>query len=448
MSITKKIVGITKNIHFQSLLGNGVMAVFGLVINAILYRTLTTTDVGIYMFFLVVFGLVDTARSGFLTFAFVKFYSGEESEKAKQIAGSTWSIAIISTTILAALSIPAKYAFAYFHSDDVVTFLEYFPWLFIVGLPFFMATLITQGDKRFDKLLWLRIANQLLFFGAIVWLTFAKKANISTVLMAYTLANAGGSLFAFICGWTGIGLINNTTKYYLKKLFDFGKFSFGTSLSATLFRVTDVFFLEILGKEALAVYFLGGRLLQIIEIPLSSFVSSAMPQMSGYFNHDEHAKMMAMMKKMTGLVSIALMIVAIGSIIFAEPIIYVIGGPAYVHTAAPNLFRLFMSIAAFAPIDRFFAVTMDVIHKPKVNFYKILVMLVANLLGDYIGITVFHSVYAIVLAGLLPLFVAVTMTYIPLNKYYPFSIWSIYSTGIKESKLLLQNAKQMFSGNN
>lgn len=448
MSIVKKVVGITKNIHFQSLLGNGIMAVFGLVINAILYRTLTAIDVGIYMLFLTLFGLVDTARSGFLTFAFVKFYSGEGADKARQIAGSTWSLAIISTIILAVIAIPAKYAFAYFHSDDVVIFLNYFPWLFVAGLPFFMATLITQGDKRFDRLLWLRIANQVIFFLAIMWLVFTKKADISTVLLAYTLANLGASLFAFICGWTGIGLIKSTTRHYLKTLFDFGKFSFGTSLSTTLFRVTDVFFLEMLGEKALAVYFLGGRLLQIIEIPLSSFVSSAMPGMSDYFNHDEHAKMMALMKKMAGLVSIGLMIVAIGSIIFAEPIIYVIGGPAYVHTEAPNLFRLFMSIAAFAPIDRFFAVTLDVIHKPKINFYKILVMLVANLLGDYAGITIFHSVYSIVIAGLFPLIVAVVMTYIPLNKYYPFNIWSIYSTGIKESKLLLVSARQIFSGKN
>src|ERR1700761_1427600 len=104
MSILKKVIGITKNIHFQSLMGNGIMAVFGLVINAILYRKLTVVDVGIYGFFLVVFGLVDTARSGFLTFAFVKFYSGEEGEKAKQIAGSTWTLAVISTVALAIVS--------------------------------------------------------------------------------------------------------------------------------------------------------------------------------------------------------------------------------------------------------------------------------------------------------------------------------------------------------
>src|SRR5471030_2479708 len=96
MSVTRKLLASSKNIHFQSLLGSGVVAIFGLLLISILYRTLKV-DIGTYVLFLTCFGFVDTLRSGFLSFAFVKFYSGVKIERANEITGSTWFLALLIT---------------------------------------------------------------------------------------------------------------------------------------------------------------------------------------------------------------------------------------------------------------------------------------------------------------------------------------------------------------
>ena len=82
MQLLKKVSAVRKNIHFQSLLGNGVMAILGMLTIAILYRGLSVKDIGIYIFFLTILNLVDTLRSGFLTTAFIKFYSGTNEDRA------------------------------------------------------------------------------------------------------------------------------------------------------------------------------------------------------------------------------------------------------------------------------------------------------------------------------------------------------------------------------
>ncbi len=51
MPFIKNVLSSLKNIHFQSLLGNGVMAVFNMITTAILFRALSVYDAGVYFFF-------------------------------------------------------------------------------------------------------------------------------------------------------------------------------------------------------------------------------------------------------------------------------------------------------------------------------------------------------------------------------------------------------------
>ena len=132
------------------------------------------------------------------------------------------------------------------------------------------------------------------------------------------------------------------------------------------------------------------------------------------------------------MVTIALIPLVLISLVFAEPIVSVLGGKGYTENEAPNLFRIYMLIGLLYPADRFFALALDVIHKPKVNFYKILVMLLVNVLAVSIGISIYHSLYTIAIASLFPPLVAILMTYYPLKGYYKFNFWDIYLVGYQE----------------
>lgn len=439
MSFIKTILSSFKNIHFQSLLGNGVMAIFGMLTIAILYRALPVNEIGIYVFFMTVWGLVDTIRSGFLTNAFIKFYSGTAKERSDEVVGSAWCLALIITGCCVLINIITFFLSSFITNEGMTLFLKYFSLISLATLPLFMANLVVQGDKRFDRLLWLRLINQVFFTGTVIVLIFLQKATLTSIVLTYIGSNLIASLSVLFLGWTRLNAITKVTKSCFKEIFHFGKYSVGSGLSANLFKVTDTFFINFfLGPSALAVYNLGGRLMQIVEIPLLSFAASGMPSLSAHYNNNQKEEMMYVMKKMVGMLSVCIIGIAIVSIIFAEPIIGLIGGARYMDTEAPNLFRIFMTMAILFPADRFFSLTLDVIHLPKINFYKLLVMLAVNFIGDFIGISIFHSVYAVAIADVLPVIIAIIIAYYPLNKYYNFSFWGIYVVGYKEVILFIK----------
>ena len=444
--VLKKLLAGIQNPHFQSLFGNAVMALLGMVTFALLYRVLSVHDIGVYLFLTTMLALVDTVKSGFLTTAFIKFYAGTDRKTADEIAGSAWSLTLAISVLLLAVNAVTYCFAAYTTNPAIIIFLKYFSIVSLCNLPFFMANIVVQGEKRFDRLLWMRLVYQVLFTGSIVVLLLMKKASLDLVIWVYVLSNLIASIIILFFGWTMIAKIRFTTAATFWQLFHFGKYSMGTSLSANLFAVTDTFFINFfLGPAALAVYNLGGKLLQIVEMPLLSFASSGMPELSAYYNNNQKQEMIYLMKKLVGMLSWVIACIALFSVIFANPVIALIGGQKYVYTEAPQLFRMMMCMAILYPADRFFALTLDVIHKPKVNFYKILVMVAVNFVADYVGLHFFKSVYVVALANFFPLIAAIVIAYRPLNIYAKLNFWNIYIVGFKEMILLVKNSVRNFT---
>lgn len=443
MPVIKKLLSVFKNIHFQSLLGNGVMAVFSMVTIGILYRAMSILEAGVYVLFMTVFGLVDNIKGGFLTTPYIKFYSGSGKEREREVAGSSWILVLIVALIIVLLNVPAFFLIPYVHNIGWVLFIKFFAITFVSSVPHFMANLAVQSEKRFDRLLWLRLINQFLFTGSVVVLIIIKKSTLDNIIIAYIAANAITSIAVMLFGWTLVGNIKYATKTAIKEIADFGKYSMGTSLSSNLFGFTDTMMITVfLGPAGLALYNLGSKLNQIVEIPMVSFAASTFPILSGYYNTRQPEELMYTMKKLIGMLSLAVAVAAIIAVIFAEPIIGLVGGAKYIHTEASNLFRIFISITIFYPADRFFALTLDAIHKPKINFYKILVMLAVNLVADYVAVSIFRSVYAIALTTIFPVLVAIIISYYPLNKYHRFNFLNIYVVGYKEIILFIKETYQ------
>lgn len=443
MNLIKKAISLFQNIHIQSLLGNGVMAIFNMLALALLYRALSVNDIGVYVLFMTILGLIDTIKSGLLTNAFLKFYSGTGLERANEVVGSAWALALIVTVFFLLVNFIAFWGLPYFPNLGTKLLIQYFSLITLSTLPSFMANLAVQGEKRFDRLLWLRLINQVLFVAIIIALIFLKQSTLQNIILTYAFANLIASLATILFGWTKLRSIRYANLKTIKDLFQFGKYSMGSSLSANLFRVVDIFFINyFLNPAALAMYNLGGRLLQFVEIPLLSFAASGMPVLAGFFNNQQKDQMMHFMKKLVGMMTIGITGIALISIVFANPIISLIGGEKYVNSEAVNLFRIFMSIAILYPMDRFFSLTLDVINKPQVNFYKILIMVVSNLLADYAGILIFKSVFGIAWANLVPVFIAIVISYVYLNRFYKFSIFSILKVGLEESQFLIKQVYQ------
>ncbi|MEJ7779629.1 MAG: oligosaccharide flippase family protein [Daejeonella sp.] len=430
------------NKYILSLAGNGIMSGVGMVTSIILLRALSITDMGVWILFFTSFLLLDTIRSGFLTVAFIKFFSGAEEERGDEIIGSTWVIASAITGFFLILNIPAYFLSSYIENEGIFLFFKWFGITYIVSLPFFMANCILQAKQRFDQLLLLRIFNQGSFVILLVVFIAMKNINIHTVIYSYIISNLFSSVMGFINGWTLLGKIKHVSQKALLELYHFGKFSVGTALSASLFGTADKFIINfLLGPAALAIYDTGAKLIQVVEIPLRSFIATAMPTLSACYNKGLKKEVLIVMKKYIGMITIMLVPFIFLTFIFADYIILVIGGEKYVNSVAPDVLRIFMAIALLYPVDRFLALTLDVIHQPKINFYKVIFMLIVTIITDCIGVYLTGNVFGVAIASVFPVLTGIFISFYALNRYYEkFNFIDIYIMGFKELKILLMDS--------
>ncbi|NCI45557.1 lipopolysaccharide biosynthesis protein [Sediminibacterium soli] len=434
----QKILTYTRNKYFLSLAGNATMSVFGLVIAAVLYRALPRAELGVWVFFQSTLLLIDTFRAGFITTAFIKFHAGAEPRRADEILGATWYIALCITGGFILLNIPAFFFTGLITNQGLLFFLKWFGITYLCTLPSFIASCVVQSQQRFDRLLYIRFVSQALFILGIIGLIATGHSNLQNIIYANLVAAIITSVFTMARGWAGLKTLARRSRQGISDMFHFGKFSVGTTFGANLFRSSDTFIINfMLGPEALAIYNLGQRLMEVVEIPLRSFAATAMPSLSEAFNRQQRERVILITGRYIGMITVALIPVAVIAVVLADVAVAVIGGGKYIHTEAANVLRLFMTFALLYPADRFLALTLDVIHQPRINFIKVFVMLFFNILGDVVGISVLGNIYGVAVTTFIPTLIGVLVGYYALRRYRHFSLWELYSGGYRELRLLV-----------
>ena len=429
-----------KNKHFLALAGNAVIAVFAILMMAILFRSLGKTDVGLWFFFLTIYNLGDAVRSGFLGTATIKFYAGTTRERGQEVLGSVWYLATIITALLVLLDVLSLPLLHFVTNDGLVLAIKWFGVTFISSLPFNLIFWILVAEERYDKILWLRMINSVSMILYIIVLVFLHKMTLEALMWCNLLTNCLTSAVGMLWGFSKIGTLAKRTNECTGELVRFGKYSLGSTAASKLLNSTDNFVISFfLGPAALAVYSIPIKLMEIVEFPLRSFVGTGMSAMANAFNNDNLPQTRHIMKKYSGMLIMAFIPLTLGTLIFADVAVGLLGGGQYKGTEAANIFRIFMVLALVYPIDRFIGVTLDIIHKPKINFQKVLIMLAFAVIGDLGGVLIFKNLYGIAIGSYLTIYSGVIFGYVQLNRHLEIPAKDIITTGFNETRMFLKD---------
>ncbi|GAB3845975.1 hypothetical protein GCM10028822_05290 [Hymenobacter terrigena] len=424
---------LLKNRHFLSLTGNGVMAVFSLLTYLILYRFLAAADMGNWIFFQFVFLLLDTFRTGLLQTALIKFYAGADEIRKRGVAGSAWFLALLITGFFVVLNVGAWPFAGWVHDAGVLVVVQWVGLSLAVTLPYNMAIWLLQAAQRFDRILYIRLLNQGSFIVLVFGMYRLHTVTVQGVIASFLLSSLLTSAVAVAAGWTHLSALRHKTAADVRKLFHFGKYSFGTFLCANLFRSSDAFIVKfMLGPAALAVYNLPTRLLEIIEIPLRSSLATAMPSMSAAVNQRRETEVANILKKYTVLLTLLFIPLIAGTIVFADVIVGLIGGGKYVGTEAANIYRIMMACSLLFPLERFLGVTLDIINKPQLNLVKVMLGLAVNVVADIVCIKLLGSVYGAALASTFTLITSTAYGYVALRRYLPITFQGALGLAVQE----------------
>ena len=441
-SFLHRLTAIRRSNQALALAGNVAASGLTVVSVSVLFRALPVAELGAWVFFGTMLGLGDALRAGTLTTAFIRAYAGAGRARAAEVVGSAWVLAGLITATLVGLALLARLWPAPVANVSLALFIRWFPLTFVLTLPSFMAAAVLQAELRFDKLLRLRLLTLLTFLAGVGGLALGHALTLERVVYCHLLAAGLTSAVALAQGWPRLPEVAARSWACVRELLHFGKYSVGSYIGASLLRSSDTFIINfLLGPAPLAVYNLAGRFLELVEIPLRSFVSTAMPQLSAAYNQGRRADMVRIIERNAGLLTWALVPVALATVLLADVPIYLVGGAKYAGTEAANLLRIGIVLALLCPLDRFSGVALDVLNQPRLNLLKVLLMLALNTVGDYVGIRLCGNLYGVALASLPTILGGFLFGYFLLNKTLPIKIVPTLRTGLAESLLLLRRLR-------
>jgi O-antigen/teichoic acid export membrane protein len=426
-----------RNKHFLALAGNLVIAGLSLLTVAILYRSMTKADMGAWFFFLSILALGDALRNGLLGTATVKFYAGTDKKRGQEVLGSVWFLATAITVLILLIDL-AFIPFIPVFKDQLFSMsIKWAGATLMSTLPTSVMFWILVAEERYGKILYLRLINNGSMIAVIIVLAIMKKMDINSLLWCNILTNLLTCAVGFAWQLGRIATLRNTSRHCVAELFHFGKYSLGTNAVAKLLSSSDIYIITfMLGPAAIAVYSLPQRLMEIVELPLRSFVGTGMSEMAAAYNLGDSRKANDILYKYIGILTYVFIPLVLCSCLFSNVAVMLLGGNKYIGTPAANIWCIFMITALTYPFDRFNGVALDIIHKPKVNFQKVILMLVINVAGDIVGISLLDNMYGAAIASFFTINLGFVFGYFKLKKYMDFSFRKIMVTGWVEIKNL------------
>lgn len=383
-----RLLSLLRNANFLSLSSNLAVAVFGFASFLILVRSLAPNLFGEWVLYITAGNFIEMLRFGITRTAIIRFLSGAKEEDRIKLIGSNWMIGFIATLIIALLLWFVYLVFpTQISGSGFSLFFIWYPVLAFLNMPFNNALSVLQADQKFDKILLIRVVNVGSFVVFLLINLFFLKWGLMEILYTHLILNFLTSLLTLVLKWDGIQYFFKATRETNKTILNFGKYTTGTLIGANLLKSSDTFIIGLspfLGTAGVAYYSVPLKLTEILEIPLRSFVATAFPRMSKASIENNLQEVRKIFYSYAGGMTFLLLPIIVIGLIFADQFVLILGGKEYLETA--TVFRIFCIYGLFMSIDKFTGIALDSINKPKRNFYKVIYMASANIIGDSVVI--------------------------------------------------------------
>ena len=435
----KKLKKIIHEDNFLSLMGNVVIAILGIVGFALLTRSLSLDVFGEWVLFIAAGGFVEMFRFGITNTGLIRYLSGADETSRTKLIGSNALIGLGATIILAAIILLCNIIFSEpIKNSGYQIFFNWYPLLAFVNLPWNNALVVLQADRKYGKILVLKVINSGTFFLVLLVNYFFLSMTLTELVWAMLAINTLTSLVSLIAGWDGLKHIRKASVETNKTLLHFGKYTTFTLIGTNLLRNADTLIISLspLGNAAVALYSIPLKLTELQQIPLRSFAATAFPKMSKESVHGKIDKVKELFYVYSGALSYLFIFISIFTFVFAEFFVFLLSGEQYLGTDpttgfnVTNVVRVFSIYGLLLPIDRMTGIGLDSINKPNINALKVLFMVVANVIGDLIAIFIFKSLIMVAVASIIFTIIGIWMGMYFLDKELDLKFKEIFNKGI------------------
>ena len=380
MSAKRQIL-ITQSLAFASQL---LPAIIGVLSFMWLVRVTVPVVLGEYLIYMAAVVMFEMVKSGGLQSALVMRIAKSDTDHRRQISGSaywlagTFSLAV--SVILVVLYVLPVFA----NSPGVRVFCGWYAVVGLLTVPLHIAEAEAIARQELKFILSLRLAQSANALIIAAYASFGAQSleALATVHLCFTAVLL---IVVLLLRRTNPTDIRHRVWSEIAKLFHLVKYTLATLGTTNLLKTADTFLIgALMGPAAVALYAVPLKLTELFEIPLRSLSTTAFPQLAGHFNHQDRGAFKYSFVQYVSWSYLLYLPALIGAFILAPWLVVLLGGQAYAETA--SVFRVLILFGLFLPLNRMTGISLDALQLPKQNFYKVAVMALINIIGDWIAI--------------------------------------------------------------
>lgn len=371
-----------------SLVANGFSALIAITSFSLLTRLFNAEELTYWTFFLSLSALYTSLNQGLVDQYFIKRWNELKTlSDRSELIGAAWSLSLI-VSALALIILLIIYTLIHFYSNiylqkELIMLITMF---ILFDTPFRIGLCKLKANMEFNRILKYKVLVQALFFSAVIFLFYLNKSSFKTgenywnVGIFYIMVRFLVSALAVYFGDSGINKVKFGTKHAREEMMRFGRFAVGTQVVSSFLADSDFYLVQgMKGSVLSSVFAVAKRCLPLIGLATNSIAQVSYTKIAGVFGTN-----MIMVRREfhreLGILILLVWPVCVFAYIMAGKFIYVIGGSDY-QDSVP-VFRAMIISMFLLPIDKMIGIGLNVFNMPNMNFRKMIIILVINIVGD------------------------------------------------------------------
>jgi lipopolysaccharide exporter len=361
----------------------------------LLVRILSQHEYGVWMLFISISTILEVLRNGFIRNPLVKYINTADRTEYKLLTASSLYMNFFFTIFTSGiLLLSSGWMAAFLNSPGLDNLMKIYILTNFFLIPFSHFEFIQQANFQFTGTFISYLLRSLFLF---LYVAVCYWSDISLDLASLAYYNAASVLFSAFVSYlfTRKFLTRITWPDYkwLIKLFQYGKYTFGTNVNSMLSRNIDHWLLgHLISPASVAIYNPAIRITNLVEVPTMALSAILFPKIAEVSKEDNYSQVKKLYEKSIGVILAAMMPITIIVWVLAEFIVLILAGEAYSESVP--ILRITILYALYIPFLRFFGNVLDAVDRPHVNFYFVLLLACMNVILNYVFITNFGAIGA------------------------------------------------------
>ncbi|HQS05497.1 MAG TPA: flippase, partial [Daejeonella sp.] len=375
----------------------------------ILLRILGPNDYGVWVLFMVTTTIIETIRGGLLQNALIRFLAAEEKSEHHKITAASFTISGILSLICILLILGfGSILSAIWKAPELTLIFNTYCITFIISGILTQFNCILQANLQFRSIFLSSFIMQLAFFSYVaVCYTFNFSISLINLVYVQIGTNLIAAFIAFFLVRPYLSISFKIYSEWIKKLFNYGKYAFGTSVSAILSVTVDQMMLgAILSPVQAGAFNVAVRITNLLDIPTNAVAVIVFPQSAKRMATEGKEGIKYLYEKSVGTLIALLIPGVIFLYLFSDFVVTLVAGTIYKDTIP--LLHITLLYCLFTPYGRQFGNILDSIGKTRLTFFVVLMVTSINIGLNFIFISrfgVMGAAYATLAAHIIGFFI-------------------------------------------